>query len=83
MSSINFSEPQPTVEAAQSFHEYELFNPGAVFDTGAGFVYARIREMESPPRETARAILDATGYTLVAHHGALLPVWQEYKEQPI
>lgn len=76
--SIFFSRPQPTIEAAQALHEYEFFNCAAVFDTGKGFVYARIREMDSPPRETAKAIKDVAGYTLVSYHGALLDVWQEY-----
>ena len=78
--SIFFSEPQPTIEAAAALHEYDLFNPAAVFDTDKGYVYGRIREMESPPHKTAQAIKDATGYTLVIHHGALINVWRTYPD---
>ena len=73
-----FSAPQPTIEAAQAFHTYELFNCGAVFQTPEGYVYGQIREMDSPPRKTAEAVQATVGYTMVSYHGALLDVWQAF-----
>ncbi len=75
-----FSEPQPTIEAAAALHEYGLFNPAGVFDTGNGYVYGLLREMDSPPHKTAQAIKDATGYTLVIYHDALINVWRTYPD---
>lgn len=72
-----FSAPQPTIERAAELHEYALFNPAAIFQTAGGYVYGRIREMESPPRKTAEA-MQPLGYTLVAYHGPLINVWRSY-----
>ena len=77
-----FSAPQPTIEAAQALHTYELFNCAAVLQTPDGtFVYGLLREMDSPPHRSAQAVEAACGYKMVAYHGALLPVWQEYHEE--
>lgn len=77
------SAPQPTIEAAQALHVDELFNPAAVFGTPEGFVYGRIREMESPPHETAIQVERVTGYHMVAHCDPLLQVWMPYNARRI
>lgn len=73
-----FSEVQLTIEAAQALHEDDLFNCGAVFQTNAGYVYARIRDTKTPPHGAARAVKDLTGYTMVSYHGPLLNIWKKY-----
>lgn len=72
------SPPQPTIEAAQAMHDDELFNPAAVFETPDGFVYGRIREMNTPPHETALGVKAAAGYTLVAYCDPLFSIWRRY-----
>ena len=73
------SAPKTTIAEAQALHEDALFNPAAVFDSGDGFVYGRIREMDAPPHETAAAIERINGYKMVAYCDPLLGIWREYK----
>ena len=73
------SEKQLTIAAAEALHTEELFNPAAVFDTGEGFVYGRLREMECPPHETARAIEKMNGYKMVTYCDPLLNTWHRYE----
>ena len=40
-----FSAPQPTIAAAVQLHDAVPFNPAAVFQTDAGFVYCRLHTM--------------------------------------
>lgn len=75
-----FCPPQKTIEEAQSFYEYGIFKPAAIFKKGAGFHLAYIREMNTPPRETAQA-LEKFGYKMVACADPLLGVWKPHKEQ--
>lgn len=78
-----FSAPQKTIEAAQAYHTYELFNCAAVFERADGmFVYGQIREMESPPYKTARLVQDTVGYRMVSYHGALIDVWRPFPPAP-
>lgn len=72
------SAPQPTISEAKALHEDGLFNPAAVFDTGNGFVYGRLREMNCPPHETATAIEQVNGYKMVAYCDPLLNIWKTY-----
>lgn len=75
-----FSTPQPTIAACQALHEYEFFDPAAIFETNTGYVYGRIREMDSPPHQTAQAVQKAVGYKLTAYHGPLINVWRSYPD---
>jgi len=67
-----FSAPQPTIAAAVQLHDAVPFNPAAVFQTDAGFVYCRLHTMaadEGAPPQIA-------GHTLVAHCDAAQGVWR-------
>lgn len=67
-----FSDPQPTIAAAVQLHDAVPFNPAAVFQTDAGFVYARLHTMAA--EEDAPPQID--GHTLVAHCDAVLGLWR-------
>lgn len=79
MRDLFFSEPQSTVEQAQSLYEYEIFVPAAVFKTPNGFVMGLIREQSIVPNETAKQIKEITGFEMVSHSDPITGIWKLYK----
>ncbi len=73
-----FTNPQPTIEAAQALYQYDIFKPAAVFQTADGYVLGYMREMAWPPHEAAQA-LKQRGFEMVACCDPLLGVWKPYK----
>ena len=76
-----FSGPQKTIEDAQAFYTYRLFNPAAVFELpdGKGYTLAYIHKQDWPPHQTAQRILDLVGYKMVSCCDPLFGIWKPYQ----
>jgi len=73
-----------TIEAAQEWYKYNLFNPAAVFELpDGGYSLAYIREQNWPPHETAREVERIAGYKMVSCHDPLLGVWRPYQGEEL
>ena len=78
-----FGGIQETIEAAQEFYTYSLFNPVAVFELpDGGYTLACIREQNWPPHETAQAVERLVGYKMVSYCDPVLGAWKPYEGQP-
>ena len=75
-----FSGSYETIEQAQEWYKYDLFNPAAIFELpSGGFVLGYIREQNCPPHQTALNIKKLTGYQMVSYCDPLLGVWSKYE----
>jgi len=79
-----FSGKQETIENAQEFYRYDLFNPAAVFELPeGGYVLAYIKEQSYPPHETAQNIEKLIDYKMISCCDPLLGIWKPYNKTEV
>ena len=77
-----FSGAYATIDDAQEWYRYDLFNPAAVFELpdNGGYTLAYLREQNYPPHDTAKRIQELVGYKMVSCCDPILGRWKPYKE---